>query len=78
MNTSLHLPDDLARRLEKHMLSPNCDVKSKNAFIIKAIGQLLEEVENEENWCPEIMAWQGGDLEIEREEFTGFDTNLEL
>ncbi|MEM7593166.1 MAG: hypothetical protein AAF383_16905 [Cyanobacteria bacterium P01_A01_bin.83] len=32
----------------------------------------MEEVENEENWCPEIMAWQGGELEIEREEFTGF------
>lgn len=78
MNTSVHIPDDLARRLENHISSPNCEVSSKNAFIVKAIGQLLDEVESEENWCPEIMAWQGGDIEIEREEFTGFGTALEL
>ena len=78
MNTSVHIPDDIARRLEKYISSPNCDVKSKNAFIIKAIGQLLEEVENEENWCPQIMAWQGGGLEVEREEFMGFGNDLGL
>lgn len=78
MNTSVHIPDDLARRLEKYISSPNCDVASKNAFIVKAIGQLLNEVESEENWCPEIMAWQGGGFEIEREEFTGFGTDLAL
>lgn len=78
MNTSVHIPDDIARRLENYISSSNCDVNSKNAFIVKAIGQLLDEVESEENWCPEIMAWQGGDLEIEREEFTGFGTELKL
>ncbi|MEM8722264.1 MAG: hypothetical protein AAGE84_23710 [Cyanobacteria bacterium P01_G01_bin.39] len=78
MNTSVHIPEDLARRLENHISSPKCEVTSKNAFIVKAIAQLLDEVENEENWCQEIMAWQGGDLELEREKFTGFTTDLEL
>ena len=78
MNTSVHIPDDLARRLERHVSSSNCDVASKNAFIVKAIGQLLDEVESEENWCQEIMTWQGGGLEIEREELTGFSRDLEL
>ena len=78
MNTSVHIPDDLARRFENHISSPNCEVSSKNAFIVKVIGQLLDEVESEENWCPEIMAWQGGNIEIEREEFTGFGTDLKL
>ena len=77
MNTSVHIPDELARRLENH-ISSNSEMKSKNAFIVKAIGQLLDEVESEENWCPEIMAWQGGGLEIEREEFTGFGLDLNL
>lgn len=78
MNTSLHIPEDLARRLENHVSSSNCEVKSKNAFIVKAIRQLLDEVESEANWCEEIMAWQGGSLELEREELTGFGTDLEL
>ena len=78
MNTSIHLPDDIACRLEKYISSPNCDVKSKNAFIVKAVGRLLAEVESGENWCSEIMAWQGGDITIEREEFTGFGVDLEL
>ena len=78
MNTSVHIPDDLARRLENHLSSGNCQVKSKNAFIVEAIRQLLNEVEREENWCEEIMAWEGGGLELEREEFTGFGQNLEL
>ena len=78
MNTSVHIPDDLARRLENHVSSDNCKVASKNAFIVEAIRQLLDEVESEENWCEEIMAWQGGDLEIEREKFTGFGKELEL
>ena len=78
MNTSLHIPDDLARRLENHLSSSKCEFKSKNAFIVKAVRSLLDEVENETNWCEEIMAWQGGDLEIEREELTGFNRDLEL
>ncbi|VEP15535.1 conserved hypothetical protein [Hyella patelloides LEGE 07179] len=40
MNTSIHIPDDLARRLENHISSSKCEVKSKNAFIVKAIQQL--------------------------------------
>lgn len=78
MNTSLHIPDDLAHRLENYVSSSNCEVKSKNAFIVKAIRQLLDEVESEANWCEEIMAWQGGGLELEREELTGFSSDLEL
>ena len=78
MNTSVNIPDDLARRLENHMSSPNCEVTSRNAFIVEAIKQLLDEVENEENWSEEIMNWQGCDLEFTREEFTGFGRDLEL
>ncbi|MDJ0900607.1 MAG: hypothetical protein QNJ55_17530 [Xenococcus sp. MO_188.B8] len=78
MNTSVHIPDDLARRLENHVSSPHCKLTSKNAFIVEAIRQLLDEVESEENWCEEIMAWQGVDLELEREELTGFGTDLGL
>ena len=78
MNTSIHIPDDLARRLENHIASAKCDVKSKNAFIVKAIRQLLDEVESEANWCEEIMNWQGGDLELQREELTGFNRDLGL
>lgn len=78
MNTSIHIPNELARRLEKHVSSPKCKLASKNAFIVEAIRQLLDEVESEENWCEEIMTWQGGDLELEREEFTGFGADLGL
>lgn len=78
MNTSIHIPNDLARRLENHVSSPNCQLASKNAFIVEAIRQLLDEVESKENWCEEIMAWQGVDLPLEREEFTGFGTELGL
>ena len=78
MNTSIHIPDDLARRLENHISSAKCEVKSKNAFIVQAIRELLDEVESENNWCEEIMAWQGGNLEIEREELTGFNRDLDL
>lgn len=78
MNTSVHIPDDLARRLENHVSSPNCEVASRNAFIVEAIKQLLDEVENEENWSEEIMNWQGCDLEFQREELTGFGRELEL
>ena len=78
MNTSVHIPDDLARRLENHMSSPNCELASRNAFIVEAIRQLLDEVESEGNWCEEIMAWQGCDIELQREELTGFERDLGL
>lgn len=78
MNTSIHIPERLARRLENHISSSKCEVKSKNAFIIKAIQQLLDEVESEANWCEEIMAWQGDSLDLEREELTGFERDLGL
>lgn len=78
MNSSVHIPDDLARRLENHVASSNSRVKSKNAFIVEAIRQFLDEVESDSNWCEEIMAWQGGGLDLEREELTRFDQNLEL
>jgi|GEM_PF-3315619 len=78
MNTSVHIPDDLACRLENHMSSPKCEITSRNAFIVEAIRQLLDEVENEENWSEEIMNWQGYDLELKREEFTGFGRDLKL
>ncbi|MEO1004828.1 MAG: ribbon-helix-helix domain-containing protein [Cyanobacteria bacterium J06638_38] len=72
MNTSINIPDDLVRRLDNHVSSPKSEVTSRNAFIVKAIRQLLDKVESESNWCEEIMAWQGGSLELEREEWTGF------
>lgn len=78
MNTSIHLPEELALRLEAYITSAKGEVKSKNAFIVQAVQQLLDEVESKDNWCAEIMSWQGGDLAIEREELTGFDRDLGL
>ena len=77
MNTSIHIPEEIARRLEKYISSNNSQDKSKNAFIVKAIEQRLNELDLEANWSQEILDWQGGDIPIEREEFTGFG-NLEL
>ena len=78
MNTSIHIPDEIARRLEKYISSNNSQDKSKNAFIVKAIEQRLDKLEIEANWSQEILDWQGGDIPIEREEFTGFGTDLKL
>ena len=77
MNTSIHIPEEIARRLEKYISSNNSQDKSKNAFIVKVIEQRLNELDLEANWSQEILDWQGGDIPIEREEFTGFG-NLEL
>jgi predicted transcriptional regulator len=77
MNTSIHIPDDLSRRLSLYIGSSNCRDKSRNAFIIKAIEQRLNELEVEENWSKEILNWQGDDVSLEREEFTGFSIKLE-
>jgi predicted transcriptional regulator len=78
MNTSIHIPDDLSRRLSRYISSSSCQDKSRNAFIIKAIEQRLNELESEENWSKEILNWQGGDVPLTREDFTGFGTKLEL
>lgn len=78
MNTSIHIPDDIAKRLDKYIRSNNCQENSRNAFIVRAIEQRLNEVETEENWSKDILNWQGGDIPIEREEFTGFGTDLTL
>ena len=37
MNTSIHIPDNLARRLENYISSSKCEVKSQNAFIVKPL-----------------------------------------
>lgn len=78
MNTSIHIPDEIAKRLDKYIRSHNCPENSRNAFIVKAIEQRLNEVETEENWSKDILDWQGVDIPIEREEFTGFGTDLNL
>lgn len=78
MNTSIHIPDDIAERLDKHIHSTNCQDNSRNAFIVKAIEQRLNKVEIEENWSKEILNWQGAEIPIEREDFTGFGTDLKL
>ena len=77
MNIFVHIPEEIARRLEKYISSNNSQDKSKNAFIVRAIEQRLNELDIEANWS-EILDWQGGDIPIEREEFTGFGTNLKL
>lgn len=78
MNTSVYIPQEIARRLDRYIASGNSTESSKNAFIVKAIEQRLNELEIKENWSPEILDWQGGDISILREEFTGFGHDLEL
>ena len=78
MNTSIHIPEEIARKLDKYISSANCEDNSRNAFIVKAIEQRLSELETEENWSSEILDWQGSDIPLKREEFTGFGTDLKL
>ena len=78
MNTSIHIPNDIAKRLDKHIQSTNCQDNSRNAFIVKAIKQRLNQVEVEGNWSQEILDWQGADIPIEKEQFTGFGIDLTL
>ena len=78
MNTSIHIPDELAKKLANYLSSDRCKDSSKNAFIVEAIRQRLDSVGVEDNWSSEIMAWQGGEEELAREELTGFGTDLQL
>jgi predicted transcriptional regulator len=77
MNTSIHLPDDLAQRLQE-FLNQKSQKTSKNSIIIQAIEQFLDEQDN--CWGQEFLEWEKGDkldeLDLDREDFWGEDISF--
>ena len=58
MNTSLHLPEQLAQRLSEYLekdFKKDSQKRSRNALIVKAIEKFLDEAE--EGWGEEVLAW---------------------
>lgn len=66
MNTSIHIPDSLAARLQKY-LEHNPGSSSRNSIIVEAIEEYLNKQENSSTWSDEFLSWQGyPGLEIDR------------
>jgi predicted transcriptional regulator len=77
MNTSIHIPEDLAQRLQKFVKEESVKT-SKNSVIIQAIEQFLDQQEN--SWGQEFLAWGNGEeiesLDLDREDFWGEETSF--
>ncbi|MGD1920796.1 MAG: hypothetical protein ACFCAD_19080 [Pleurocapsa sp.] len=67
MNTSLHLPDDVAKRLDAY-ISQNKEKISRNKIIVRAIEEMLERNKPKSHWSDEVLNWKGEPgLELDRE-----------
>jgi predicted transcriptional regulator len=77
MNTSIHIPEDLAQRLQKFVKEESVKT-SKNSVIIQAIEQFLDQQEN--SWGQEFLAWGNGEeiesLDLDREDFWAEETSF--
>ena len=68
MNTSLYLPDELAKRLDKYVKSIPSGT-SKNKVIALALEEFLERKDLENKWSQKVMDWQGIEgFELDRSE----------
>ena len=68
MNTSLYLPDELAKRLDNYVKSLQSGV-SKNKIIALALEEFLAQKDAENKWSKEVMDWQGVEgFELDRSE----------
>ena len=68
MNTSLYLPDALAKRLDKYIKSIPPGT-SKNKVIALALEQFLDRKDTENKWSKAVMDWQGVEgFELDRSE----------
>lgn len=63
MKTSLHIPDAIAERLNKHISVGQ--LTSKNKIIVDAIVEYLDKIENTVDWSPRFLAWAEGEPEEE-------------
>lgn len=68
MNTSLYLPDELAKRLDSYVKNLQSGI-SKNKVIALAVEEFLNQKEIENQWSKEVMDWQGVEgFELDRSE----------
>lgn len=68
MNTSLYLPDELAKKLDSYVKNLQSGI-SKNKVIALAIEEFLNQKEIENQWSKEVMDWQGVEgFELDRSE----------
>lgn len=68
MNTSLYLPDKLAKKLDDYIKNLQSGT-SKNKVIALALEQFLDRQDAENKWSKEVMEWQGvAGFELDRDE----------
>lgn len=68
MNTSLYLPDAVAKRLDDYVKTLQSGT-SKNKVIALAIEEFLDKQDIENQWSKEVLDWQGvEDFELDRSE----------
>lgn len=57
MNTSLHLPDSLFKRLDKYMVANKERKISRNSIIVAALQEWLDREEPVAEWSEDIRYW---------------------
>ena len=68
MNTSLYLPDNLAKRLDNYLKNLQSGT-SKNKVIALALEEFLDRQDTENRWSKAVMDWQGVEgFELDRSE----------
>ena len=68
MNTSLYLPDNLAKRLDNYLKNLQSGT-SKNKVIALALEEFLDRQDTENRWSKAVMDWQGvKGFELDRSE----------
>ncbi|MEM9271678.1 MAG: hypothetical protein AAGA80_01765 [Cyanobacteria bacterium P01_F01_bin.143] len=54
MQTSVYIPDKVAKRLENFLVQVN---HNRNKIIVEAIEEYLDRQEQKREWSPEIQLW---------------------
>ena len=68
MNTSLYLPDELAKRLEKYVKTLQSG-SSRNKVIALAVEEFLDRQDTASQWSRDVLEWQGvAGFELDRSE----------
>ena len=68
MNTSLYLPDALAKRLDSYVKTLQSGT-SKNKVIALALEEFLNRQDTKNQWSKEVLDWQGIEgFELDRSE----------
>jgi len=63
MQTSVYIPDKVAKRLENFLVQVN---HNRNKIIVEAIEEYLDRQEKKREWSPEIQLWFS-QLDVEEE-----------